>query len=238
LVEALAARLPAGSVRLGCTALAVECGQGDARWEVRLADGTRIPADRVVLAGEAHRMAPVVRDLDSDLGRDLAAIPYASSAAVALAYPRAAIRHPLDGFGFIVPRGERRAALACTFASVKYPGRAPEGFALLRVYLGGAGREAIMARDDAALTQAAHADVADLLGIAGGPALGRVWRHPARMPQYEVGHLRRVAAIEARVGALPGLALAGAAYRGVGIADAVCSGEAAAEHLLSAPAAR
>jgi oxygen-dependent protoporphyrinogen oxidase len=232
LVDALAARLPAGAARLGCPVVALARGAPDAAWQVHVADGTSVAADAVVLAGEAHRMAPLVKDVDADLARRLEGIPYASSAGVALAYPRAAIGHPLDGFGFIVPREERRAGLACTFASVKYPGRAPEGFVLLRVYLGGARGEGVLEQDDAALVALAHADVAELLRIEGPPTLSRVWRHPAAMPQYEVGHLGRVAEIEAHVAALPGLALAGAAYRGVGVADCVRSGEEAADRVV------
>lgn len=178
-------------------------------------------------------MAGLVREVDPDLARLLGGIPYASSVTVTLAYPRAAIRHPLDGFGFVVPREEERAALACTFSSVKYPGRAPEGFALLRVFLGGALGAEVLERDDAALVRLAQDDLAGLLGIEGAPVLTRVRRHPAAMPQYEVGHLDRVAAIEARLRELPGLAVAGAAYRGVGIPDCVRSGEEAADRLLA-----
>ena len=133
----------------------------------------------------------------------------------------------------MVPRVEGRAILACTFSSVKYPGRAPDGFALLRVFVGGAMQAELLAREDRALLQLAHEDVASLLGITGDPVLSRVWRHPGAMPQYDVGHLDRVAAIESRLETLPGLALAGGAYRGVGIADCVRSGEAAAERLNS-----
>jgi oxygen-dependent protoporphyrinogen oxidase len=235
LVDALAARLPAGAVHLGASVVALARGGAEAAWRVHLGHGGPggdMAADAVVLAGEAHRMGPVVKEVDADLARRLEAIPYAGSVAVALAYPRAAVGHALDGFGFIVPRAERRAALACTFASVKYPHRAPEGSVLLRVYLGGALGPAVLDRDDAALVALAHADVADLLGIQGPPVLSRVWRHPAAMPQYEVGHLDRVAEIEARVAAWPGLALAGAAYRGVGVADCVRSGEEAAARVV------
>jgi protoporphyrinogen/coproporphyrinogen III oxidase len=171
--------------------------------------------------------------LDPTLSTLLSGIVYASSATVALAYPRAAVRHPLDGFGFVVPRVERRATLACTFSSVKYPGRAPDGFALIRVFVGGALQGDLLAQDDRVLARLAHDDVAPLLGVTGEPVLSRVWRHRGAMPQYDVGHLDRVAAIESRLEALPGLALAGGAYRGVGIADCVRSGEAAAERLIS-----
>jgi oxygen-dependent protoporphyrinogen oxidase len=242
LVEALAARLPAGTVRLRSPVAAVGPAPNDpggiargadAAWRLHLAGGGMVPADGVVLGGEAPRMAGLVRDLDPELARLLGGITYASSAAVSLAYPRTAIRHPLDGFGFIVPRIEGRPSIACTFASVKYPGRAPAGFVLLRVFLGGALRPEVLDRDDAGLVQEARDDVRELLGIAGEPILHRVWRHPAAMPQYEVGHLGRVRALEARLAPWPGLALAGAAYRGVGIADCVRSGEAAADQLWS-----
>lgn len=233
LVQALAARLPAGSVRCGCPAVALSRGAGGAAWQVRLDDGRALPADGVILTGEAHRMAGLVCELDAELGRLLAGIPYASSATVTLAYPRAAIRHPLDGFGFVVPRGEGRAVLACTFSSVKYSGRAPEGFVLLRVFLGGALGAGDLEHEDAALVRLAHGDLVTLLGIEAAPVLTRVRRHPAAMPQYEVGHLDRVAAIEARLAGLPGLGLAGAAYRGVGIPDCIHAGEAAADRLLA-----
>jgi oxygen-dependent protoporphyrinogen oxidase len=231
LVHALAARLPPGAVRLGVRATAV--APAGAGWTVALADGGRVAADGVVLAGPAPRMGTLVRDADARLARQLEGIEQASSAVLALAYPRAAIRHPLDGFGFVVPRVEKRSVMACTFSSVKYPGRAPDDSVLLRAFVGGALQAELLDREDAELARLAHEDIAALLGISGAPCLTRVWRHPDAMPQYQVGHLDRVAAIESRLEALPGLALAGGAYRGVGIADCVHSGEGAAERLAS-----
>ncbi|MGH7265175.1 MAG: protoporphyrinogen oxidase, partial [Candidatus Rokuibacteriota bacterium] len=223
LVDALAARLPRETVRLGCRIVAAT--RVDGGWRLHAADGGTTAVAGVVLAGAAPAMAPIVRAADADLARLLAGVRYASSATVTLAYRRAAVRHALDGFGFVVPRGEGRALLACTFSSVKYPGRAPEGYALLRGFLGGAGRGAVLDRDDSDLVRLVEADLAALVGAARPPVLGRVARHRGAMPQYDVGHLDRVAALERRVGSLPGLALAGAAYRGVGIADCVRSGE-------------
>jgi oxygen-dependent protoporphyrinogen oxidase len=123
--------------------------------------------------------------------------------------------------------------LACTFSSVKYPGRAPEGHALLRCFLGGALHPDALDADDHALVTRARDELREAIGISAAPVLTRVGRWPASMPQYHVGHLRRVETIEHRLGRLPGLALAGGAYRGVGIADCVGSGEAAAEKILS-----
>jgi oxygen-dependent protoporphyrinogen oxidase len=231
LTTALAVRLPPAAVQLRAAVAAVApTAEG---WRVELVDGRKLAADGVILAGPAPAMAAVLRAADGWLAGQLAGIPYASSATVALAYPRPAIRHPLDGFGFVVPRIEGRIAMACTFSSVKYPGRAPEGFVLLRVFVGGALQAELLEWDDQTLARLAHDDVASLLGIAGPPVLSRVWRHPSTMPQYEVGHLDRIAALEAHLETLPGLALAGAAYRGVGIADCVHSGEVAAERLTS-----
>jgi oxygen-dependent protoporphyrinogen oxidase len=231
LVDALAARLPAGATRLSTPVATI--APAPSGWRIEPRDGPPLHADGVVLAGPAPAMAALVSDADRPLAGLLGGIACASSATVSLAYPRPAIRHPLDGFGFVVPRVEGRAILACTFSSVKYPGRAPDGFALLRVFVGGAMQAGLLAREDRALLQLAHDDVASLLGITGDPVVSRVWRHPGTMPQYDVGHLDRVAAIESRLETLPGLALAGGAYRGVGIADCVRSGEAAAERLNS-----
>ncbi len=231
LVRALADRLPAGSVRLKERVVGLHRDRG--RWRVGLADGSVLDADAVIVAAEAHQAARMVRSLDPSLADLLEAIPYASSATVTLAYRREEIAHPLDGFGFVVPRLERRPILACTFSSVKYPGRAPAGHALLRVFVGGALDERILTGDDERIARIVRAQLDGLLGITRPPLLTRVYRYPAAMPQYQVGHLETVAAIERRLAGHPGLALAGSAYRGVGISDCVHSGEDAAWRVLT-----
>jgi oxygen-dependent protoporphyrinogen oxidase len=230
LTRELTARLPPGSVRLDARATGVM--PADGRWQIAVAGSGAMAADAVILAPEAHQVARMVRYLDPGLAHLLEGIPYASSATVTLAYRRADVAHPLDGFGFVVPRAEGRPIIACTFSSVKYPGRAPEGSVLLRVFLGGALDEGILGRSDEALIAAARGELALLLGARGEPLFVRVARYPSAMPQYHVGHLARVEAIEQCVRRHPGLALVGGAYRGVGIADCVRSGEAAAERLL------
>jgi oxygen-dependent protoporphyrinogen oxidase len=174
----------------------------------------------------------MVRYLDPSLALLLEGIPYASSATVTLAYRRADVRHALDGFGFVVPQIEGRPIIACTFSSVKYPGRAPDDHVLLRVFVGGALNEAIVERADDALVATARAQLAELLGASGEPLFTRVARYPKAMPQYHVGHLARVEAIEQGLRRHPGLALAGGAYRGVGIADCVHAAEEAVSGLL------
>ena len=230
LVQALAARLPAGAVRLKERVTAV--AREDGRWRIATAGGVAYEADALVLAPEAHQAARMLRYVDPALTHLLEGIPHASSATVSLAYRRADVRHPLDGFGFVVPHVERRPIIACTFSSVKYSGRAPEGHVLLRVFLGGALNEGVLQGDDSTLVRTAREQIGPLLGITAEPELARVARHARAMPQYHVGHAARAAAIEQAVSRHPGLRLVGGAYRGVGIADCVRSGEDAAERLL------
>jgi protoporphyrinogen/coproporphyrinogen III oxidase len=234
LVDALARRLPVGAVRLGERVAGV--ARDGTGWRVTTADGAALAADALVIATEAHQAARLVRYLDPGLAHLLEGISYASSVTVTLGFRRADVAHPLDGFGFVVPRAEGRPLIACTFSSVKYPGRAPEGHALLRVFMGGAMDEAALGASDESLVKTVREELARLLGATGEPLFTRVARYPRAMPQYEVGHLARVEAIEQCVAHHRGLELAGAAYRGVGIADCVRSCELAAERLItSAP---
>ena len=168
------------------------------------------------------------------LAEELYSIPYTSTATVSLAYRRSDIPKTLDAFGFVVPAMERRKIIACTFTSVKYPGRAPEGYELLRAFIGGALEPSLFEQDDQAMERCVREELSALLGIQASPVLCRVYRHPRSMPQYRVGHLDRVQRIEKHLTRLTGLRLAGNAYRGVGIADCVRSGEYAAEALLAA----
>jgi len=232
LTDTLASRLPPGAVRLKQRVSTIEREGG--RWRIVLADGESLDADRVVIAAESHAAARLVRYVDPQLAALLGEIEYSSAATVSLGYRRADVPHPLDGFGFVVPHTEGRALLAGTFSSVKYPGRAPEGFVLMRAFVGGALGGDALRDDDEEIEARARGELADALGVVAEPVLTRVHRHPASMPQYRLGHLDRVEAIEHTLAGLPGLALAGGAYRGVGIADCVRSGEHAAEALLGA----
>ncbi len=183
--------------------------------------------DAVVVAAPAHAAARMLAELDPELSGLLAGIPYASSAIVTVAYRNEDVPHPLDGYGYVVPAVERSDVLACTWSSSKWEQRAPEGFALLRVYLrrisGEADRLVATARDELRL-----------LGIESEPHLTRVHQWPSGMPQYVLGHPERLERIDERLERHPGLSLAGAAYRGVGIPDCIESGERAAESVARA----
>jgi oxygen-dependent protoporphyrinogen oxidase len=205
-------------------------------WEVTVrpaAGGAeRLAADAVVVAVPAPAAARLLAAVDPAVAADLATIEYAGSAVVSLGFRRADVPHPLDAAGLVVPRSAGRRVLAVSFSSVKYPGRAPEGHVLLRAFVGGALDPAALDLDDAALESLVRGELAVLLGIRGLPVFSRIDRWAGAMPQYHVGHADRVAAIERAVAAIPGLALAGAAYRGVGIPQVIASGQAAARRVL------
>jgi oxygen-dependent protoporphyrinogen oxidase len=232
MVSSIASRLPPGAVRLKHRVDGVErSGRG---WKVVGGLGPALETDHVIVAAESYTASRLLRYVDPALATLLGEIPYASSATVSFGYRRAEIPHALDGFGIVVPQTERRSVFACTFSSVKYPGRAPEGHVLLRCFVGGALNEGILESDDSALIAGARNELRELLGITGEPVLSRVARWTKAMPQYHVGHAGRVETIERCAAAHPGLHLAGGAYRGVGIADCVRSGEAAAEQVFGA----
>jgi oxygen-dependent protoporphyrinogen oxidase len=230
LVDTLAQRLPEGVLRCGAAATSV--ARESDRWRLRLDNGTTAEVDALLLATPAHRSSSLLRDIDPDLAQELTGIPYASSATVSLAYPTSAFPRPLDGFGFVVPLVESRGLVACTYSSMKYPGRAPEGFVLLRAFVGGALQSERFEDDDATMETRIRQELADLLGVTSAPVLTRIHRHYRAMPQYRVGHLDRMARIDTRLAAIGRLALAGNAYRGVGIPDCIRTGEQAAEALL------
>ena len=174
-----------------------------------------------------------MQPIDAALAADLASITHSGTAILSLGYEAGQIGHPLDGMGAVVPAIEKSPILACSFSSRKYPHRAPEGKELLRVFVGGARRPELAEMDDDQLRPLVLDELSRLLRIRGEPCYCRIAHWPGTMPQYHVGHKELVARIEARVAALPELALAGNAYHGVGIPDCIHGGELAAERILT-----
>ena len=240
LVDALANRLPAGTVRLQTPVHSIRRDPDTHRWVIssqacpgpQSGDGPDLEADAVCLALTAPQAARLLNGLDPEMAAGLRDIPYASSATVTLAYDCADVAHPLNGMGFVVPAVEQRNLIACTFSSVKFAGRAPADKVLLRAFVGGALHQEQALWPDAKLQDAVLKDLRQLLGLTGTPALCHVSRHASAMPQYHVGHLTRVERLEAAVRRWPGLALAGNAYHGVGVPDCIRSGDEAARGLL------
>jgi len=205
----------------------------DQGWTITTDKDEQIKADAVCLAVPAYVAASLLSDMDARLAERLRAIKYASTATINFGYRRTAIKHPLNGFGFVVPFVEKRSLIACTFSSVKFAGRAPEGHVLLRAFAGGALQPEIFALDEAEIARRVEADLQELLGISEEPLFVEVAKWERSMPQYEVGHLERVEEIERMTSELPGLTLAGNAYRGAGIPDCVRSGEASASECVN-----
>lgn len=195
--------------------------------------GNRFSADAVVLATPASSTAMLLSGISPNAEAALRSIPHVSTATISLGYRRENVLKTPTGYGYVVPRIEKRPVLASTWVSSKWPNRAPDGFALYRVFVGRAGDRDVLDRDDNALISIARNELRDVLGIDASPVIERVFRWPDGMPQYTLGHLDRVDTIQQALGELPGLYIAGSSYRGVGIPDCVASGEAAADRAVA-----
>lgn len=247
LVTALEDRLTQQGVvlRAGSTveALRVRSHQLN-RWmyDVVMQDGSSLSVESLVLATPAYVSANLLRPLTPIAGGLLDMIPYASTATIAMAFPASSVDRTVEGFGFVVPRVERRDLLAATWTSLKWPHRAPADQVLIRCYLGGVGREEILELEDHALIARVRSELASLCGLTAEPHFTEVNRWMKAMPQYTVGHLHRLGEVEAALSRYGGLVLTGAAYRGVGIPDCIRDGTLAAarvvRHLSGTPESR
>jgi oxygen-dependent protoporphyrinogen oxidase len=233
LVEALADSLPDDAIQLATPVTSiVRSDQGP--WRLTTASAaTPEHFDGVILATPAPPAALLAKQFDPQLSGLLQRIDYASSAVLTLVYPRERIAHPMNGFGAVVPAIENRPIIAASFLTVKFPHTAPKERAVIRVFLGGVLHPEMIDRGDEKLLAIARQELADLLGAQGEPIVTHVARWRESMPQYHVGHLELVAAIETRIAAHVGLELAGNGYRGVGIPQCVRSGRTAAERLAA-----
>jgi protoporphyrinogen/coproporphyrinogen III oxidase len=228
LPAALLRALPAAAVRTGDAVARIVPG---APFHVTTASGLEVAARAMVLAVPAAAAARLLAPIDAALADACAGLRAVSTATITLAYAREAVSHPCAGMGFIVPRGEATRLLAVSWVTSKWAGRAPADRRVIRAFAGGAfDPHALDARDDA-LAQRAHDDLAPILGLGAAPLVARVYRWIEASPQYDVGHLARVAAIDGRLGATAGLYLTGAAYRGVGMPDVIADARATADRL-------
>jgi oxygen-dependent protoporphyrinogen oxidase len=229
---------PQSSIRINTRAESFELERqmpaGATKWKVRTNGNETLSADAVCLALPGPVSARLLRDVDPQLASELDGISYASSATINMAYRRADIPHRLDGFGFVVPFIEKRSLIACTFSSIKFAGRAPEGCVLLRAFVGGALQPDMLTLAESDLISLVRDDLRDLLGIELPPLFSELTKWEQSMPQYHVGHLGKVRRIQERVAVLPHLSLAGNAYSGPGIPDCISSGETAADQLIEA----
>jgi oxygen-dependent protoporphyrinogen oxidase len=205
--------------------------RGGAGFRVKL-DGDWLETVQLVVACEAHSAATLLAGIDPRLAELLGTVPYSSSMTVALGFDAADFAHPPAGFGFLVPRRERRRLVACTWVGTKFSHRVPQQKIVARCFLGGMEDAGVLAESDDAVLAAVTSELQEIAGIAARPRFTRIARWPRSMAQYTVGHAQRLAEIEARAAAIPGLYLAGNAYTGIGIPDCIRMGKAAAEAIL------
>jgi oxygen-dependent protoporphyrinogen oxidase len=196
-------------------------------------DGDWIEARRVVVASEAHAAAPLVSAMDPRLGELLSTIPYSSSMTVALGYRAADLNPAPIGFGFLVPKKERRRMVACTWVGTKFSHRVPDGTVVARCFLGGMDDAGVLDESDERVLAAVTAELAEIAQVCAQPYFNRIFRWPRSMAQYTVGHPQRLAELETRAANLPGFYLAGNAYQGIGIPDCIRMGHAAAAKILT-----
>src|SRR5438093_3402045 len=233
MANALAARLSAPSIRLSAPVEQLKFKEGG--WMVSAA-GAGAPEffDSLIIATPAHAAAAILQSVSTELANELRGIPYTSSITATLGYGHSVQSSLPPGFGLLVPRSEGRRLLAATFVHNKFPHRAPEDRALIRCFFGGSRDEEILQLHEDEILRIAGEELRQILGISAEPLFTRVYKWKAAMAQYTVGHLERLDRIDRLRQQLPGLALAGNAYRGIGVPDCVRSGKQAAEQALFA----
>jgi len=229
MVDAIVARLRPECIRLRRHIRRVSPENGGWRVAIEMSDDEHY--DAVILATSANAAGELLDAVDRGLARNLLDITYSSSVTVTLGYYKQQIAELPPGFGFLVPRSEGARMLACTFVHNKFPHRTPEDKGILRCFLGGARDEAVLGLNDEEMLETVYRELRDLLKLTAQPIFARVYRWRGAMAQYEPGHLARVAEIEKRVSEIPGLALAGNAYHGIGVPDCIRSGREAAHRI-------
>jgi len=228
--EALVAKLPAEALRANSPVQAVQ--RQDRGWVVS-AGYASDQFDAVIVATPASAAAVLLEIASAELASELRAISYSSSVTVALGFDQNVRVALPPGFGFLVPRREGKRLLAATFVHNKFPHRAPKDIAVVRCFLGGSRDEQVLQLTDENILNIVRDELRQILGVKADPLFTRLYRWKGAMAQYTVGHLERLQRIEGLVKPLPGLALAGNAYRGIGVPDCIRSGEAAVQQVLS-----
>lgn len=232
IVEALVTELKGTGVKLALESPVHSVHRQGSHYRLPLKGGRDLEADGVVLATPAYISGSLLGEQDPALAALLKGIPYVSTATVSLVYHKSDLPSPLDGRGYVIPRQEGRKALACTWTSSKFPHRAPDEYALLRVFIGRAGQEDDILWTKPNMLEIAQEELALTLDIQAQPSLHRIYIWEDAMPQYNLGHQKRLREIDQGLDRLPGLALAGNGYQGIGIPDCIHSGQQAAHSVL------
>lgn len=202
------------------------------RYTLELSEGQRLQTDAVILAVPAYVAGKLVRPLSADAAQLLDSIRYVSTGTISLAYRAQEFNHPLDGFGIVIPRTEERSINALTWTSTKFDRRAPQGYVMMRAFFGGSRTPHMMEVDDEELVSTVRREISDIMGVRATPLFHKVFRYHDANPQYDVGHLQRVTAIERALP--PNLFVTGSPYRGIGIPDCVRQAQDTVESVLAA----
>ncbi|OSM06131.1 protoporphyrinogen oxidase [Magnetofaba australis] len=235
LPRAIAEKLPAGSAHLGAAVTALT-PQSDGGWSIeweQQGQAHQVTAQQVVLALPAPAAAKLVAGFAPAATQALEAIPYAPIISLALGFLKSQIDHPMDGFGFLLPRKERIATLGALFNSTLFPERSDERHALLTCFIGGAMNPGVVDWDDDDVIKQVTRDLDQCLGVRGDAVFGRLTRYQAAIPQYTLGHLSRIAAVNAALAPFAGLYTRANWRDGISVADCVLHAEKCAHNLLA-----
>jgi len=236
LVKALAASLdPAVRTETSVRDIRRSTSAQSTSYEVTLTaknSSQQITADNLILAASTDVAADLLRTLSPDISASLKPIEYAPIAVVSLGYPQSAIQHSLEGFGFLVPRSAGRRTLGTVWNSSLFPNRTPDGHVLLTSFVGGATDPTAISQPEAELAAVVHSELTPILEIQSSPAFSSVTLYRRALPQYNLGHSERLAAIQRLSAALPGLFLTGNYLRGPAIGSCVEQALAIAEAVL------
>ena len=230
LIDTLQARLKA-TLHTTTKATAITPDSTTGSYTVQLHDGSTLQADLLVLAIPAYAAADLVAPWATELAQGLRQIRYVSTGTISLAYRRSEVDLPLDGYGLVIPNSEKRRINACTITSRKFRDRAPDEYVLLRVFFGGSRHPEVFALDDDRVYDLVRAELHTIFGLKAQPVWHGIYRWPAANPQYDVGHLQHVAALEALCPA--GMWLTGSAYRGVGLPDCIHQAQQTAAKVIA-----
>jgi len=228
-VKSIADNIGDEKIRLNTPAKKLE--RAESKWRIHTASGEEIEADAVIVSSPAHVAAGILSGIHSDIAAGLKKIPYVGTATVSMAYDAKDVENTTKGFGFVVPRLEKRGIMAATFTSRKFPHRAPPGKALIRCFIGGAQRPDLVMKSHEELAGIAAAEIKAITGVKADPIWAKSYAWPESMPQTNVGHALLMNEINRLLESVPGLEIAGGAYEGLGIPDCVRVGEAAADRV-------
>ncbi len=230
LVDTLIEQSPGVDYKTGAAVTGIKkTGNG---YDLTIEGKKKIHANALILNTPAYVTAELLKDVDLELSEKLKKIDYVSTATVSIGFKKKDIKHPMDGFGFVVPSIENRRITAASWSSVKWQGRSPDDSIMIRCFVGGNKKQELVELDDEAMEKLVREELKDIMGIDAEPVIVRVFRWRRSMPQYTIGHAGRIASIFESVANNPGLYITGSAYHGIGISDTVREAEVAAMNVL------